>query len=314
MHYVNYTLTPHGILSARAAAQPRHGVLIRNDEGGYGCLQTWTELGDESLDVELEALKAGQPMRLGARALRCASLDADARAKNVSLFEDLLVPKSHATLPISACPSMVHTLSQRGFTMGKLKVLPYIQASAERLMNLAVIAPSWTWRLDFNATLTPDDALQFWNILPEALRERIDFVEDPCPYDVDVWQKLQDAGMPLAFDLPAPGVAGMPECTHTPMHRVVKPARDRTTAGLPVFTSYMDHPVGQVWAAYCAAKYYTSKPEHEVPLCGLITHHLYEPTEFSRCLGLKIMPDFPVPEGPGLGFGDILEKLDWQKL
>ena len=30
-------------MSARAAAQPREGVLLRGDNGGYACLQAWPE-------------------------------------------------------------------------------------------------------------------------------------------------------------------------------------------------------------------------------------------------------------------------------
>ena len=39
MHYTPYTLYPIGAMSARAAAQPREGVLLRGDNGGYACLQ-----------------------------------------------------------------------------------------------------------------------------------------------------------------------------------------------------------------------------------------------------------------------------------
>ena len=41
MHYTPYTLHPVGAMSARAAAQPREGVLLRGDNGGYACLQAW---------------------------------------------------------------------------------------------------------------------------------------------------------------------------------------------------------------------------------------------------------------------------------
>ena len=37
-------------MSARAAAQPREGVLLRGDNGGYACLQAWPEY-DESKTV-----------------------------------------------------------------------------------------------------------------------------------------------------------------------------------------------------------------------------------------------------------------------
>lgn len=315
MFYSPYTLVPCGALSARSAAQPRNGVLLRNDEGGYGCLQTWPELGDPTLDEELDAIRDGTPLRLGARALKCAMLDGEARAKKVNMFDGYTVPLSHATLPVSTTPFMVHTLHQRGFRTGKLKLLPNLPATIEKLMNLAAMVPEWKWRLDFNATLTPEGSLEFWDMLPEAMRKRIDFIEDPCPYTVESWQMLQDAGIPLGYDIGSPdATCGVPCCTNKPMIRVVKPARDRTTEGVPVFTSYMDHPLGQLWAAWCAARYYHGKDPKDVPLCGLVTHHVYRMNDFSEVLGAAIYPSIKLPGGTGLGFDELLAAQEWKTL
>ena len=61
-------------------------------------MQPWPELGDSPLEYELDALREGSPMRLGARALKCIELDGAARAEGVSLFAGLSIPRSHATL------------------------------------------------------------------------------------------------------------------------------------------------------------------------------------------------------------------------
>jgi O-succinylbenzoate synthase len=253
-------------------------------------------------------------MRLGARALKCIELDGEARAKGVSLFEGLSVPRSYATLTVSATPSQVYNLHQRGFRVGKLKVVPKLSATVERLVNLAAMVPDWKWRIDFNCTLSTEEALQFWDMLPDAMRQRIDFVEDPCYYDVEAWQTLQDAGMPLAYDMPVQNENAIPARTSKPMMRIVKPARHQSNTGLPVFTSYMDHPLGQCWAAYNAAAFYTGKPAEDIPLCGLVTHHVYRPNAFSEELGMNITPEFSVPAGTGLGFDKLLAALPWKKL
>jgi len=315
MHYTPYTLYPVGALSARAAAQPREGVLLRGDNGGYACLQSWPELGDSPLEYELDALREGSPLKLGARALKCIELDGEARAKGINLFEGLTVPRSHATLTVSATPAQVYNLHQRGFRVGKIKVVPKLAATVERLTNLASMVPDWKWRVDFNSTLSLDEALQFWDMLSDAMKARIDFVEDPCYYDVQVWQTLQDAGMPLGYDMPVQEASSnIPARTTKPMMRLVKPARHHSNSGLPVFTTYLDHPLGQCWAAYNAAKFYTGKPEAEVPLCGLVTHHVYRPNAFSEQLGMDISPEFKVPTGTGLGFDSLLAALPWKKL
>ncbi|MGN0868527.1 MAG: enolase C-terminal domain-like protein [Akkermansia sp.] len=314
MHYTPYTLYPVGALSARAAAQPREGVLLRGDNGGYACLQAWPELGDAPLEYELDALREGTPLRLGERALKCMELDGEARAKGVSLFEGLRVPRSHATLTVSATPSQVYCLHQKGFRVGKIKVIPKIASTVERLVNLAAMVPDWKWRVDFNCTLSPEAALKFWDTLSDAMKERIDFIEDPCAYDVNVWQKLQDAGMPLGYDMPVAEGSSIPTRTSKPMMRIVKPAHHHSNTGKPIFTSYMDHPLGQCWAAYNAALYYTDKPESEVPLCGLVTQHIFKPNAFSEELGMDVTPEFRIPSGTGLGFDKLLAALPWKKL
>jgi O-succinylbenzoate synthase len=276
-------------------------------------LQSWPELGDSPLEYELDALRDGTPLRLGERALKCIEVDGEARANGVSLFEGLTVPRSHATLAVSATPSQVYNLHQRGFRVGKIKVVPKLAATVERLTNLASMVPDWKWRVDFNCTLTLDSALKFWDMLSDSMKERIDFVEDPCYYDVETWQKLQDAGMPLGYDTPMQE-SSIPARTSKPMMRLVKPARHHSTSGLPVFTTYLDHPLGQCWAAYNAAKFYTGKPAEEVPLCGLVTHHVYRPNTFSEELGMDITPEFRVPKGTGLGFDSLLKSLPWKKL
>lgn len=314
MHYTPYTLFPIGAMSARAAAQPREGVLLRGDNGGYACLQPWTELGDSPLEYELDALRDGNPLRLGQRALKCIEIDGEARSKGVNLFDDLRVPRSHATLTVSTTPSQVYNLHQRGFRVGKLKVIPKLSSTVERLVNLASMVPEWKWRVDFNCTLSPEDALKFWDMLPPAMRERIDFIEDPCYYDVEVWQNLQDAGIPLGYDMPVQNESIIPQRTSKPMMRIVKPARHHSTTGLPVFTTYMDHPLGQCWAAYNAAVFYNDTPAEEIPLCGLVSHHVYRANPFSEELGMNVTPEFHAPAGTGLGFDKLLAALPWKTL
>ena len=79
-----------------------------------------------------------------------------------------------------------------------------------------------------------------------------------------------------------------------------------------VLTSYMDHPVGQTFAAWEAARLGLQFPG--LPgVCGLQTHHLFEPDEFTEMLG-PWSPAFQVPAGYGLGFDDLLEALPWTRL
>jgi O-succinylbenzoate synthase len=127
-------------------------------------------------------------------------------------------------------------------------------------------------------------------------------VEDPCPYDPDVWIALHEqTGLRLALDriLAEDGVDVL----------VVKPAIQDVpkTRKEIVITSYMDHPVGQLHAAAIAARFATSAR------CGLVTHVLFESNEFSERLkldGARLRP----PGGTGVGFDDLLQRISWKKL
>jgi O-succinylbenzoate synthase len=270
-----YTLTPHRALSALAASGPRQGALLRVGVG-FADVHPWPELGDLPLDEQLARLARGETTALTRRSLAFAELDGGARQEGRSLFEGLTIPESH--WPGADPPEAFDTIKLKG-----------IETIPERVRL----------RIDFNAQLT---AAEFVRIAPTLPRERIDFVEDPCPYDAATWRALREqTGLRLALDRgdAAEGVDVL----------VVKPAvQEMPKVDIPiVVTSYMDHPVGQFFAAYVAA---SNSVERR---CGLFTHVLYENDAFIepiRAEGARLLP----PEGSGVGFGELLERLPWRRL
>ncbi|MDH3068057.1 hypothetical protein QET40_02930 [Akkermansia sp. N21169] len=316
MFYHIYSLIAEGQLNAHAAEFHRYGALIMTDEGGVGCIHPWPELGDATLDEELEALKAGSPLTLGKRALKCANVDADARHKGINLLHGLNIPESHATLPPCVSPASVRIMGINGFRAGKLKAMSSPKSTLERLATLASIAPNWRWRIDFNSSLNEREADEFWREMSPSLRQLVDFVEDPCPYTRESWSRLMSEGMRLAYDQGS-DLDHQPHLdTTSPPIRIIKPAREKMPSpgsGKHVFTSFMDHPIGQLWATYTAAQYYQDTPSEEIPLCGLCTHLLFKKDAFIEALG-GLAPVITVPEGTGLGYDDLLAALPWKKL
>jgi O-succinylbenzoate synthase len=309
IEYWRYELTPKRRLSAVAEAGPRRGALIRVN-GGVADIHPWPELGDLPLDEQLARLARGEITPLTERSLEFASIDASARRDGRSLFDGLTIPPSHWPGP-DPPPS---------FDTVKLK-------------SIDVIPERVRLRIDFNATLT---AAEFVKVAATLPRERIDFIEDPCPYDASVWRELRErTGLRLALDRAPSSSQHRQECLchtgsdrmcHTdndPMwHRhsclcsvnsyevlIVKPALEEIPCSDAeiVVTSYMDHPIGQLCAAYTAA---TAGIQST---CGLITHVLFENDPFIervRIDGRRLVP----PGGWGWGFDDLLETLPWQKL
>ena len=134
-------------------------------------------------------------------------------------------------------------------------------------------------------------------------RSVIDFLEDPVAYHGGDWQEFgAQVGVPLANDRHAQEDRGDSQVL------VIKPAlQEVPRAGRVVVTSYMDHPLGQAFAAWEAARAGVSE------VCGLQTHGLFAREEFGEALG-EVSPKFAIPEGSGLGFDDLLEQVQWRKL
>lgn len=273
-----YELVPRRRLSGVAREGARQGALLRAGDG-FADVHPWPELGDLPLDEQLTRLARGETTALTRASLRLAALDADARRRGVSLFDGLRIPLSH--WPGAEPPD--------GFDTVKLK-------SAE------VIPDGVRLRFDFNARLTAEEFVRIAESLP---KERVDFVEDPCAFDEDVWLALSArTGLTLAYD--RPGGAKPSSDVRVLVH---KPAVQPEWTEHPdvVVTSYMNHPVGQVGAAYIAATHRTNAR------CGLFTHVLYEPDAFIEAIeseGARLLP----PRGTGIGFDALLEALPWKSI
>jgi O-succinylbenzoate synthase len=286
-----YELVPKRALSSLAGTAPRRGALIRAGSG-FADVHPWPELGDFALDEQLAKLARGDTTPLTRASLRMAAIDGVAREGRWSLFEGLAVPPSHWHDNGDPVPP--------GFDTVKVKMRA--DSDVAPLRRLA----GFRLRLDFNATPNADQMIRFVRSLPADVRQSIDFLEDPCPYDAAVWRELRASlGLRLALD------RGY-ECDAVDV-LVVKPAvqEARLAFGLGkevVITSYMDHPVGQLGAAFIAATH-----ADRVARCGLLTHTLFEKNDFIeqiRTDGARLVP----PEGSGIGFDQLLETLPWKKL
>jgi O-succinylbenzoate synthase len=309
-----YRLKSRGFLNAASVRREFDGVLIKVGHG-YGCIHPWPELGDPPLEKCLADLAGARRWPIVRRALRCAQYDAVAREREESLFEEMEVPPSHATLS-TADPALAEQAIDAGFTHLKLKCGRDANKERACIESTAAEHPTVRWRLDFNETLEPADVVDWLGGLSDAARRTLDFLEDPCPYSDSAWAKLfRETRIPLAVDREAaPGSAAAQVC-------VIKPAIDEpwllAESALGhgqrlVVTSYMDHPIGQAFAAWEAARLGLEFPG-QPGICGLRTDVCFQPDAFTELLGAW-SPAFTPPPGTGLGFDDLLDALPWTRL
>lgn len=309
-----YRLKARGLLNAISRRREFEGVLIQID-GGYGCIHPWPELGDPPLAKCLIDLAGGRRWPIVRRAVRSAEYDRVARKFDRSLFEDMEVPASHATL-VKADVAEVARAVAAGFTTIKLKAGRNVAAECQFLDAVAAQFPAVKWRLDFNESLESAEAAAFLLGLGAPARAAIDFVEDPCPYAASTWRALhQQTQLRLAVDREATTGSVAAQVL------VIKPAIDEpfllAEAAVKhhqqvILTGYMDHPLGQAFAAWEAARLELQFPGL-VGMCGLQTHHLFETDAFTEMLG-PWSPVFQAPAGNGLGFDDLLEAMPWTRL
>ncbi len=310
--YHRYALHSEERLNVKSARRKHEGVLIRVGEG-VGCIHPWEVFGDEAVEVQLRELSKGRFTRLSKNAFDCAQLDAEARERGLSLFDGLQVPLSHATVGEN---EDVEALIKAGFTKLKIKAGSNVERDAERANTLASRFPEVQLRIDFNCNFRGDQVGDFVELLSEQTRSQIDFLEDPCSYKDGCWTGLRKLyGIRLAMDI------GVEEVAALYSYAVIKPAKNkvrkiaedaRAHGRRCVVTSYMDHPIGQAYAAYQAGML----DAHFLGVCdhaGLMTHGLFEANAFSEKLG-TVQPQWPSIGGTGLGFDELLESLEWTEL
>ena len=208
-----------------------------------------------------------------------------------------------------------------GFEKVKLKIGKNIEGEAAWLRNMSELFPKLRWRLDANASLNFEEFGSFWREI-SFLHGRIDFVEDPCPFDFEKWKSLSKQ-VPLALDiefshweecfkkgkvLPLKGLVLKPEAQDAQsLAHLYQEHFEFLTV-----TSYMSHPMGQVWSGFCSEKLFEKYPNKWVE-GGVSSHHVFEENEFSQFLP-PTNSLFLFGKKELESFENLLEKCDWQVL
>jgi len=317
-------------LRPKAGGPEREGALLRADFGafgrGYADVHPWVELGDASLADELEALRKGRSLPLGARALTLAFSDAQARIRGVSLFRDLDIPESHYSFPWGGlnAEALAEVLLGRDFQRVKIKVgrdlgreVPFLADLARLLQGSRV-----KFRLDANGIFDEFRLETVLRELGEEFLDRVDYWEDPIPFESEVWERFSgDFEQHFALDRPlgkllarSADLRGADVLVLKPSCYDPSPWVERAHGDLKrlVFTSSLDHPLGVVAAAWEAARAWAAHPLL-VDAAGLLSFEAYEPDAFSVALrteGSRLI----APQGTGFGFDRQLEALAWRDL
>ncbi len=319
-HY--YELDP-GPDDARASANNRQGTLLKisfdDDATGYADLHPWPEFGHARLENQVNSLQTARPTHLASLALRHARADAAARRAGVSLFDGLPEVRSHALFTdwTRAPNEIFEQCAVAGYALIKLKVGRYPDVETEKLNRLASIP--LRWRLDANARFSPTSLSSWLQRLSPEIRRNIEFLEDPCPYDPEVWPRIagrEKTSLALDWQIPdtPPPWPGAGIIVLKPSSQdAFKLAMDAARHGMEIVVTHsMDHPLGRAVALWTSMRLRQLHGDL-VRDGGLQGAALYTSDAFSKCLGEK-GSETTTPPGTGFGFDTLLESLAWQPL
>lgn len=321
--YAPYTLIPKAALNARVPQIARHGALLRVEEEGKGVgfadCHPWSELGDLPLDQQLQKLAKRECTPLTLQSLFFAGLDASFRKQQKSAFENLVIPPSHFLIPDLFAQDKVELerFVADGGKAFKCKVGRDLLAERVELEKLAeqFSQQEVLLRLDSNFVSDEFSCHRFMKQASETLVGMIDFWEDPFPYDAQAWGNFSEThGLFLARDrdVKLNELQGVDVLVLKPAVQNFSPEKLSTLRKRVVITSYLDHPLGQVSAAFFAARAQKILGR-KLDTCGLLSHTAYELNEFSACLKTR-GPHLLPPSGTGFGFDELLAKQEWKQL
>lgn len=284
----------------------RQGVLLKVEwavgQVGYSDLHPWPEFGEPSLDTHIVSLAEMKFTRLAEISLEYNYIDREYRLLKRNAFLGLILPRSHKLISdiVTVDSGRLRAWQMAGFTHVKVKMGARLKEETDALVSLAY-STGLLWRIDMNGRLSETEFVSWWRSVDDAVKERIDFIEDPISGG-----SLSVRG-PWANDWKTQEGARI---------RVLKPAResidDLHTYERVIFTHGLDHPLGQAAATWAAAQFYSRHPKM-TEVCGLAGADAYERDDFSKswfCEGPRLKPT----AGTGFGFDRILENLSWERV
>ncbi|KAB8031033.1 hypothetical protein [Fluviispira multicolorata] len=331
-----YFLQPKFILNAKIESSfKRMGFLLKVDYKdigiGYADCFAFPELGDSPISEQISYLKNKKLTRNLRKSLIFSRIDAIYRGKNLNAFNNLNLPKNHWTVSDISSLTIkdLFNLKENNFCFLKLKFGRNLQNEINFIKENYFFLKELNlkFRIDFNSSLTFENAIFFFSSLQKYV-DIFDFIEDPIPFQCESWNLLLKHFPLLKLALDNNSLEHLEDLTLNEQKKcvrnlIIKPAQQYLNNSYDnsffskldkvIFTSYMDHPLGQVCALYEAANFYSHFPKSQGS-CGFLTHFLYVENAYSECLMIENTRLIPSSKGTGFGFNHLLEKENWRNI
>ncbi len=327
-----YFLKPKYILNSKLkSSNHKKGFLLKinfkeTGEGFSDCF-SWQELGDLSLNDQILNLKNKVYNNHLKKSISFSYIDSLYRSKKQNIFSGLFIPKNHFTCTDVhlLARHFIEQLKEQGFLKIKIKCGLNLRNEAQIIKNISPVLNKLNMklRLDFNNSCDFEKIYCFLNEIQASLN-LIDFLEDPVLFSEKEWHHIKTnfPNINLALDrIEFDQIKNNFINSSSFDYLILKPAIqffsdnnfDHNMSKQILFTSYMDHPLGQLSALYESSLFY-SKNKQNINECGLLTHTLYENNCYSETFSVIDTKLIPSNEGFGFGFDKLLSKEHWRRL
>lgn len=323
--YIQYEMDPIAELNSKTNQNPRQGILLKiewpGDLIGYSDLHPWPELGDLPLEQQLSDLRKGKISLQLEQSIWLARRDALARKSGISLWDQ--VPRIKNNFLISnvayATDETIEKAKQAGFSTIKMKAGRDFEREMEFALKILKNG-NFMLRIDFNGSLQWQVYEKFFSTLEKAHRARLDYVEDPFPYETEIYREARVLSRvavdryfsQIDFDhREAPPVDQL----------ILKPAIQDVDKfmtqvkkwSIPVtVTSYMDHPVGMVHSALIAGEL-KKKYDQLIGTSGCLHNYLYQKDLYHSAMTIQ-GPYIQKVGGKGIGFDFLFHQEPWAQV
>ncbi len=305
------------------------GCLLKfefEDQVGYSTAQTWPEFGDPLLEDVLEELKNIKSINENSNSqiinniLSWAKMDAWARAQKQPLFDNKNIKNNYLVTDICQFDTQaLSALNKKNISILKFKFGRNIAAETKVLKETSEFK-KFKWRIDFNSTFSLDKIFTWLKQNPWII-DNLEYLEDPVPFNVREWSEIKSKfKINLALDIKVDEFIKIKNSETVVDIIIIKPFSDHVEALTQwaldknikvVFTSYMDHLIGQSFAAVIAHQHSASLGEQLLD-CGLSTNHVFEPYKYT--LNQANASKGIASNNYGVGYGDLLEFEPWELL
>ena len=288
------------------------GALIRNNYG-FSSIHSWTNLGDNPVEYHLESIKNNTPTTLAKKSLYYLKLDSESRINSKKLFTIETINKYLTLHDESSIRSFLKKDSSK---ISQIKIKISSDTFESKLIN-EFTQFNGSIIFDCNATFNYNDFINFWGSLSENIKNKVIYIEDPCPYSKDIWSELNSKNIPLAFDF-----YGNSEINDFYKVRVLKPKIQDCQHIIPLeqsknrnicITSMFDNPFGVSITAFEYLNLKNKYPDISFETPGLNCPRNKNFDDFYDIIFSKDF-EFNAPDDFGFGFTEQLEKLKWKKL